>query len=37
MKRYVSIRDSAGDLIDDSTIPESSQGHLILDNFIKLI
>ncbi len=37
MKKYVSIKDSAGALIDGPTIPESSQGHLILDNFIKLI
>ena len=37
MKKYVSIRESDGVLIDDPTIPESSQGHLILDNFIKLI
>ena len=37
MKKYVSIRNSAGAFIDDPTIPESSQGHLILDNFIKLI
>ena len=37
MKKYVSIRASAGIPVDDPTVPESLQGHLILHNFIELI
>ena len=37
MKRYVSIRGSMGIPVDDPTVPESLQSHLILHNFIKLI
>ena len=37
MKMYVSIRGSKGIPIDDPTVPESLQSHLILHNFIKLI
>ena len=37
MKKYVSVRSSSGVPVDDSSVPESSQGHLILYNFIKLI
>jgi len=37
MKKYVSIRGSSGVPVDDPTVPESLQGHLILHNFIKLI
>ena len=37
MKKYVAVRGSAGVPVDDPTVPESLQGHLILQNFIKLI
>ena len=37
MKEYVAVRGSAGVPVDDPTIPESLQGHLILHNFFKLI
>ena len=37
IKKYVSIRGSAGVPVDDPTLPESLQGQLVLHNFIKLI
>jgi len=37
MKKYVSVRGSSGVPVDDSTVKESLQSHLILHNFIKLI
>ena len=37
MKKYVSVRGSAGVPVDDPTVLKSFQGNLILHNFIKLI
>jgi len=37
MKKYVSVRGGTGVPVDDPTVPESTQGHMILNNFIKLI
>ena len=37
MKKYVAVRGSAGVPIDDTTVPKSQHGHLILHNFIQLI
>ena len=37
IKMYVSVRSGAGVKVDDPSIPESTQGKLVLFNFIKLI
>jgi len=37
IKMYVSIRSGMGMTVDDPSIPESSQGELVLFNFIELI
>ena len=37
MKEYVAIRGASGVPVDDPTVPESLQGHLILHNFFNLI
>ena len=37
MKKYVSVRNSSGVIVDDPSIPKSTQGHLVLRNFINLI
>ena len=37
IKMYVSARNGAGVKVDDPSVPESTQGELVLFNFIKLI
>ena len=37
MRKYVSVRALSKVPVDDPSVPESRQGHLILHNFIKLI
>ena len=37
IKMYVSVRSGAGVIVDDPSIPESTQGELVLFNFIELI
>jgi len=37
MKMYVSVRSGTGVKVDDPSIPESTQGELVLFNFIELI
>ena len=37
IKKYVSVRSASGVIVDDPSIPESSQGKVALHNFIDLI
>ena len=37
IKKYVSARSAAGVPVDDPSVPESTQGQLVLHNFINLI
>ena len=37
IKMYVSVRSGTGVKVDDPSIPESTQGELVLFNFIELI
>jgi GMP synthase (glutamine-hydrolysing) len=37
MKKYVEVRQSMGATVIDSTVPESKNSHLIINNFLKIV